>query len=673
MGVLVLTSAELNLHKAELGAKTLNLQKLKEANYNVPNFVAIPANVCTQLFSEHGPVRGPTTQNVVQEILQKLPAEKYAVRSSALIEDTKDQSFAGQFKTELNVVPANLEAAIVTVLQDAYSSLNKDLSQFSLIIQEFIEPDFAGVIFTRNPLGGSEMIIEYAKGRGEEIVSGKIKPEKIKTFPWQLATNTELPPLQQEAERIVKLEQLFQSPQDIEWCMKGNTWYYLQTRPITTISKQEYEKSLYLDQILPHGNYFYKKTEISEIAPTPTPFTFSLLEKIYETNGPIDKVYKKYNVKYSPQNFLVKIGNELFVDTIKELKTLLPPGFKGTFTTIKNLAALNKISLKNEKIAENIQQKLAEKFESQLTFAKELQNFLTNYELIFEVNLLADKAIKALTISVKNESITAVEILSSLPPFKTALPQLQYTPENFVKGNALEIADENPFIITQIELAPNEQVNAWWNSLPQWKQTYFQKIIEPAIRYNKLREFGRWLTVKSISQLREKAFQEAKKMSFENPQEVYFLTVEEIINHQPHHAESRKQAFESLKKFTFPTVLTNDFDSLPPTELQGVSAGQATGKFVNIAEIQNSENLAEFEKQLDGAIIYTQTLTPDLTKYFGKIKGIVSQQGGLLSHLAIMARESHIPVVTGFSPSSSDYKFGENITIDGSTGIISFN
>ena len=68
--------------------------------------------------------------------------------------------------------------------------------------------------------------------------------------------------------------------------------------------------------------------------------------------------------------------------------------------------------------------------------------------------------------------------------------------------------------------------------------------------------------------------------------------------------------------------------------------------------------------------LYTEILSPSLTKYFDRIDGIVSENGGLLSHLAIVAREKNIPVIIGFSLSNSVLKLGDPVQIDGSIGKI---
>ena len=96
----------------------------------------------------------------------------------------------------------------------------------------------------------------------------------------------------------------------------------------------------------------------------------------------------------------------------------------------------------------------------------------------------------------------------------------------------------------------------------------------------------------------------------------------------------------------------------------GVSAGLAKGI------LQKCEYLDSEKEESKKIILYTEILSPDLTKYFDKISGIVSENGGLLSHLAIVAREKSIPVIVGLPLSNSIFKLGDYVQIDGSNGKI---
>lgn len=629
--------------QSNVGPKTRNLQSLIDAGFNVPKFVAISnAEVC-ELMDRNGKIVERRLKDFVDKIEAKFLCAEYAVRSSALIEDSAKESFAGQFKTEIAHNKNQLPLAITAVLRHAFEYLQGDLGKFSFIIQEYIDADFSGVTFTRNPLGGREMVAEYHRGIGEDVVGGRVKPQK-KEFYWhQPDTDVDLPNFRKAFENFKKIEQFFRYPQDIEWCIKNGVLYFLQARPITTLSTDQYEQFRFLDSALPKNKkFFFEKTEISEIAPRPSPATWNLLERIYAKDGPIQRVYSRYGVTYSAQNFLQLVGGELYVDREREIKTLLPSysylskndfqprfaSFRGFFKTIKNIIALNKISASHyRELIPRIREKLNEQFPKEEKFEAAVKIFLKNYELIFEINLLAQRAVKKLEQVLKKEPVSAAYILS--------LPvegfNIEFDDSDFA-GNSLEIGDESPFVKFQSLPSNRKEFQRWYDLLPAWKKKYFSPIIEAAQYFSKLREFGRYITVKNVSRLRK-------------------------ILHRA--GKATKLVDEKHLQYKLPSRLTSSPLFVVDKPI-GVSKGKAQGKLIDESQIS----------QHQGGILYTKILSPDLTKHFGGIKGIVSESGGLLSHLAIMAREKGIPVVVNFDISHAKIKLGDFIKIDGETGSV---
>src|SRR5512138_2916380 len=113
-----------------------------------------------------------------------------AVRSSATAEDLPDLSFAGQQDTYLNVIGGEplLQAVI-----DCWSSLwtaralgyrirngiDHQEAALAVIVQEMVQSESSGVLFTANPLTGlrSESVIDATLGLGEALVSGQVEPD----------------------------------------------------------------------------------------------------------------------------------------------------------------------------------------------------------------------------------------------------------------------------------------------------------------------------------------------------------------------------------------------------------------------------------------------------------------------------------------------------------------
>jgi phosphoenolpyruvate synthase/pyruvate phosphate dikinase len=377
-------------YKGFIGNKTLNLKKCLDWGFTVPEFIALPSSMTAELFTNQG-----LLNDVVKAITDMLPCQKYAVRSSALIEDGGSHSLAGQFLTKINLTAAELSQGIQDVLKQANTYLKGDLNIFSIIVQDYITADISGVTFTRNPNGSREMVLEYGFCAGEKIVSGEIKPNKTSLY-WNQTSTTLPKPLWQAdvLSKFKELENKYGDPQDIDWCLKDNKFYLLQTRPITTLTSLQYEQIKYLETALPQNlDYYFEKTEISEIAPRPSTITHDLLELIYADNGPVANVYRKYGVKYENTGCLKIIGNELYIDKEKEIRGLLPAysylrgkdfipklrNFGKLLPTIKNLYFLNKINTgKYENIFSDLKNKIESKIKTP-NLNNALSNFLSDY------------------------------------------------------------------------------------------------------------------------------------------------------------------------------------------------------------------------------------------------------------------------------------------------------
>jgi phosphohistidine swiveling domain-containing protein len=666
-----------------VGNKTRMLKVLKDSGFKVPDFVAIPSSVVRKIINGQGVIQASLINQLLDEARQTLNAPLYTVRSSALIEDGSEESFAGQFKTRINLKPSELFQAVSEVLTQAREYLKGDLNLFSLIIQEYIEAEFSGVTFTRNPQGGRQMVLEYHLGKGEDLVGGKIIPEHREWFWHQKPPETLLPNLKKISDEWKKIEQIFDFPQDIEWCVKNNEYYFLQTRAVTSISAREYKQIRYLDDALPKkGKFFYKKTEISEAVPRPTTLMLDILKNFYGENGPVQKVYRKNKIKYVTNDFLKVLGNELFVDRELELKTLLPaytffsgsdlkPRFKHVgkiFVTLKNLVNLQKVSLKDyERIFSDLKFRIEETGKEKGVQAL-LKNLIDDYELVFEINLLSGIALNRLDAVFKKQKISVVRVLSQAPYlFPDLLKQEILFPLNNAIGNSLDLLDESVFVRKEVfgSAKKNEEFDSWWEKQTLFKKNYFSTFIKDAYVYSRLREYGRWLVVKRVHLLRKALVSHAKRIDFSDPNNIFFVEYQEILqkNISEDVCKKRMRAYSEYGAFELPSSLSHEVVK-EKLETRGVSEGVVVGEVVSINELDKRLN------DLTDKILYTKILSPELTHYFGKVKGIISETGGLLSHLAIIAREHKIPVVVNCPQEKIDGLFGKKIEINGESGEI---
>ncbi|MCK9150572.1 phosphoenolpyruvate synthase [Methanobacterium alcaliphilum] len=204
-----------------------------------------------------------------------------AIRSSATAEDLPEASFAGQQDTFLNIKGAE---DVLEYVQKCWASLFEARAIFyreendfdhskvyiAVVVQEMVDAEKAGVMFTVHPSTGEEKIlIEGSWGLGEAVVSGSVTPdtywvdkatgeildmtisEKNVMFvkdPEQGKTiKTEVPEdlknkrvlSGDELKSLIKLGKRIQNhydfPQDTEWAIVNNEVFMLQSRPVTTL------------------------------------------------------------------------------------------------------------------------------------------------------------------------------------------------------------------------------------------------------------------------------------------------------------------------------------------------------------------------------------------------------------------------------------------------------
>jgi len=203
----------------------------------------------------------------------------YAVRSSATAEDLPTASFAGQQDTYLNVVGPT---AILRHISRCWASLFTERAVtyrlrngfdhrkvlMAVVVQQMVFPQAAGILFTADPVTGNRKVasVEASFGLGEALVSGLVNADVYQVRDGEVvaravgakhlaiyaspAGGTREQAIDPERQgqpaltdaQVVRLAQLgrrieahFGRPQDIEWCLVGDGFQIVQSRPITTL------------------------------------------------------------------------------------------------------------------------------------------------------------------------------------------------------------------------------------------------------------------------------------------------------------------------------------------------------------------------------------------------------------------------------------------------------
>lgn len=171
-----------------------------------------------------------------------------AVRSSATAEDMAEASFAGQYRSYLEIGDDDALLRAVRLVwaslwlpapraYRAHAGVSEDNLAMSVVIMRLVDAERAGVVFTVNPAGSaSDLRIEAVEGLGEQLVSGEVTPEAY-VLPRLSAYRPSVDDVLDDAiEAALDLERRFGDPQDVEWAHDGDQLYIVQSRPITTIS-----------------------------------------------------------------------------------------------------------------------------------------------------------------------------------------------------------------------------------------------------------------------------------------------------------------------------------------------------------------------------------------------------------------------------------------------------
>jgi phosphohistidine swiveling domain-containing protein len=130
---------------------------------------------------------------------------------------------------------------------------------------------------------------------------------------------------------------------------------------------------------------------------------------------------------------------------------------------------------------------------------------------------------------------------------------------------------------------------------------------------------------------------------------------------------SGKKAEDLAKKELGELYLVKDKD-----ELKGVAANPGIVKGIaRILESNNPLKTKEFRQSFKkGEILITQMTQPAIVDIASKASAIVTDEGGMLSHAAIISREFKIPCIVGTHFASVTFKDGEMIEVDADKGIV---
>jgi pyruvate,water dikinase len=226
-----------------------HLDRLRDSDVPPPDLIEAERARVDAAFL-HAPMPSGIEDSIRKATSELLSLGPLAVRSSATAEDLASASFAGQYRSYLEI---GTEEAVLDAVRMCWASLwdpsarayrqqgnvpEGDLSM-GVVLQAMAPAEWAGVMFTRDPLGDPDVArVEAVRGLGEALVSGKVTPAVFRvdraTLEVRGSSQAAQPGFIEDLVRMgIRVERRLGSPQDIEWAHDGRRLLLLQSRPIT--------------------------------------------------------------------------------------------------------------------------------------------------------------------------------------------------------------------------------------------------------------------------------------------------------------------------------------------------------------------------------------------------------------------------------------------------------
>lgn len=352
-------------------------------------------------------------------------------------------------------------------------------------------------------------------------------------------------------------------------------------------------------------------------------------EEILEAYELLDTTSLK-NVKGTVLEIL-KSSESIFVAvrssaTTEDLEGASFAGQQETFLNVKGSSELLK----------NIKKCFASLFTSRATYYRHKKGFeRTKASLAIVIQKMIDSDKSGVIFSKDPTNKSDSIIMEAVFGLGEGIVSGQITPDKYIISKDLEILEKK---ISDKKIAITRDAAGGQKTV---------KLKEEKSKQQVLKEYE----IKKLSEIALKLEAHYKK-----PQDIEFaIEGEEIYIVQTRAITTiGKRAVDSGKEIEGEIILTG----------LAASPGIASGK------IRIVKTLSDLEKIKTGDILVTKMTNPDMVVSMQKSAAIVTDEGGLTAHAAIVSREMGIPAIVGTREATTKLKDGEIITVDGSSGKI---
>jgi len=682
----------------------------------------------------------------ILENFKQLDTEFVAVRSSATAEDGADNAWAGQLDSYLNTKEENLLekvqhcwASLFTPRAIFYrfeKGLHNTKISVAVVVQKMINSEISGIAFSVHPVteDRNQMIIEAGFGLGEAIVSGQITPDSyvVEKEPRRIidtnvstqsrglyrvqtggnewidisepkASSRVLTEKQilEFADIIMRIENHYGFPCDIEWAYEDGKFYIVQSRPITTLSlkgSDSFTKESIVDKFL----HDMRDTSIEKQEGN---MSIAIMGNICEV------VKDKYLSPYYGINF----GDILVLQ--KDKGGII-------FFSLENYRKSSWFSFKKSLKLKSPYE--LEEYKDYLKVKDEVFNLYQNKkipsdqnELYLYIDHLFDLECKLLATTLFSESMDhdlAYEMAQSVA-IKDIENFLSYATlpafESFVvwQNELIAQGNQDRWMLADQYGVPtiDEAINIFKKNLEETSIEKIQKEVDDQKiktkeNNTKINEFKKTLTGESLNLFEYiQMSMELRDRRKETTQKTITLIVDALtILAEQHSLSYHDISFvtrEELKKLKDPSfikeinkrketgvilLVRNEgleseatiYDEIKNKvtqvmikgvgELRGVTA--QPGRVTGVAKvILNEKDFALFN---EGDVLVTSMTRPEFIPIMKKASAVITDEGGVTCHAAIISRELGIPCIIGTRSATILIKTGDFLEVDADSGVI---
>lgn len=589
-------------------------------------------------------------------------------RSSSPIEDTRSSSMAGQFESVVDIRGFNAFVDAVRVVLESRVRAGAPEADIAVLVQPFIDPAFGGVLFGADPVTGrtDRRVVSAVEGGPSPLVSGEVDgsryllDERAKVL--EFTANDGPRVRHKDLRRLVALSNqvssVFGGPQDVEWAIAtdGQLWL-LQSRFVTTELRG-----------VPIGP-IYGPGPVAETFPEP------LTELEHDLWVPPLKDAVRAAVllagtaspaELAASDVIVNVSGHVAIDLrlAGEIQpkhsawNLINPAPK--VRQLQGAWRVGRLRAALPRLAEN----LLDRADSDLEGVPPLEQ-LTNRQLIalmYRTQLVL-RALHAHEILIGMLTDTGQNRMTGA---SVALRILDEARQEGVSD--VDIVKRSPAVLALCapKIGPGGSLPSDTTSIPlgtDCDNANDNGILREAlrIRVRWLQELsGRaaWLIGERLAESEAVTGPELiRHISLEHLEAVVTrraVVVPELLRFHEHNFGAPLPARFRLSDTGMPIAVKRDNEVAG-----GTGAGGGTGRGAVTHDAENPPV---------GSVLVTTTLRPGLGPMLSRLNGIVAETGSVLSHLAILARESGVATVVGYAGATEDLPEGSMVVVDGESG-----